>query len=459
MADPLTALSALTLPTGETWGAAMERDPWIERDVLGPVLERNPDGTPRYRICWIELARGHGKTSLVAGVGLVAALGKPGVNVFCIATDAEQASLVLESLDGQQRRNPKLAQHLKQAAARLTVKRTGSYIRVMASDAPSGFGLAPDARRVLFIADEVTHWRDRSMYDLVTTTLPKAHDAQLVVITNAGILGSWQETARRQVEALAAEGKAYIFAPEGVIASWIRPADLEIAAQTVEHPLIFERLYGNRWTERAAAFTTMTAWDACAGNVPPLGAMTPGIVGVDAAVSGDCFAIVAVSLDGEDVLVRELALWAPEAGRPLDFDEPRSYLAAFCAAHNVQTIAYDPYQLHDFMQRFQQAHTISVEPFQQGPPRVRADSHLLQLIRNGRLRHDGDARLREHVQNAGFKVSPIEDSQGRLVKRGQGKIDAVVALSMASWTALAGERELGGQVFRMTDFRRAFTRA
>ena len=106
-------------------------------------------------------------------------------------------------------------------------------------------------------------------------------------------------------------------------------------------------------------------------------------------------------------------------------------------AHNVAEIAYDPYQLHDTMTRFRQEHGVYVRPFDQGGLRAQADVSLLALIRDGRIKHDGNPELCAHVLNAQLRLSVREDSKARLVKSHPSKkIDGAIALSMATHEAL-----------------------
>ena len=55
-------------------------------------------------------------------------------------------------------------------------------------------------------------------------------------------------------------------------------------------------------------------------------------------------------------------------------------IKAFCQAHNVVQIAYDPYQLHDMMTRLMRQNVAWCNPFSQGGDRLVADSQLYQLI-------------------------------------------------------------------------------
>jgi len=424
----------MSLPDGRRLRETMPDDPWIEADVLRPILAVNGDGLPLHPLVYVELARGHWKTGGVAAVAMVEALRADGTEVYAIASDFDQAALLVEAMRGQARRNPLLARLFHQTKYEFSVPSTGSRIRIMSSDAPSFFGIGVDARRLRIVCDELGQWQGRELFDAAITTLPKARDAQLVIISNAGVKGTWQEEVRMG----AAASGYHLFSAPGVIASWIRPEDLERVKATVPPP-VFARFYENKWVEEVGGFIEMEAWDACQATVPPLDAHTPVVIGVDAAVSGDCFACVAVSRDPDrprdGVMVRDVRIWKPDGGL-IDFDEPRAYLAEFCRAHRVVQVAYDPFQLHDFMTQFQRANTVWCEPFQQGPQRAKADSDLFQLIRAGRLVHDGEPSLREHAAACGFKVAAQEDTRARLVKRGKAKIDAAVALSMAASACL-----------------------
>jgi hypothetical protein len=116
--------------------------------------------------------------------------------VYTLASDVDQGRLPTEAIAGQRRRSPKLSAAFRQSKDEFSVKGNGSRIRVMSSDAPSFYGVGVDARRLRIICDELTQWRTRDLFDAAVTTLPKVQDSQLIVITNAGVKGSWQEEAR-----------------------------------------------------------------------------------------------------------------------------------------------------------------------------------------------------------------------------------------------------------------------
>lgn len=233
-------------------------------------------------------------------------------------------------------------------------------------------------------------------------------------------------------------------------------------------PAAFRRFHENQWVSSEAAFVPEAAWAACRDESLPRylepGDMTPVVLGVDAGVTGDCFAIVAVSRHPQrhdEVAVRAVRIFNPAllVSGEVNFDEAETFLRQVCGGscpaglharskpdpecdacrsgewlpgNNVLQIAYDPYQLESTMQRLRQDAAAWCAPFSQAGDRLRADRALYDLIITRRLWHNGDENLTEHVLNAGAKVQKDEESTLRLVKVSPNrKIDAAVALSMA----------------------------
>lgn len=169
-------------------------------------------------------------------------------------------------------------------------------------------------------------------------------------------------------------------------------------------------------------------WDACYEDLPALTPHVPLVLAADAAVSGDTFGLIGVSRHPSGLAVRFTRAWEPK-GKKLDFDEIENEIRAFCRMWNVLEMVYDPYQLHHMMTRLKRI--VKTEEFGQGAERVEADKHLLDLITQRRIAHDGNPALRKHLDNADKKVT--EDRKLRIVKRSESlKVDLAVALSMAA---------------------------
>lgn len=240
----------------------------------------------------------------------------------------------------------------------------------------------------------------------------------------------------------------------------------------------FDRLHNNHWTSSEAAFIQQEWWDACKDvDLPELvpGDKTPLVIGVDAATTGDCFAIVVVSrhpVRSEEVAVRRVKILDPKtSGGRVNYEEAMDFLRLICGggcihrhpksaphagqrwlandrgpeceqclnqewdipSHNVVQICYDPYQLEGHMQELRRDGVAWCEQFLQTQARLKSDRALYDAILARKIAHTGDVGLRQHILNAGARVQKDEDSTLKLIKvTPRKKIDAAVALSMAS---------------------------
>jgi len=217
--------------------------------------------------------------------------------------------------------------------------------------------------------------------------------------------------------------------------------------------------------DETAIYIPLEVWDRCYDpNLPPLmpGDRTPIVLGVDASVVGDTFAVVAVSRHPgrpDDPAIRACRAWRPsDSGGRIDFDEVERFIRFLCnggcpsghprempdpscqacaagdfsvARHEVAQIAHDPFQMEDMTQRLRREGVAWCAEFSQTTERLAADGLLHKLALRGALAHNGDALLREHIGSARAKLSN-EESRMRMIKRAPGrKIDLAVAASMA----------------------------
>lgn len=218
--------------------------------------------------------------------------------------------------------------------------------------------------------------------------------------------------------------------------------------------------------DETAEYIPLEVWDRC--HDPSLKTLrpeddTPIVLGVDASVTGDMFAVVAVSRRPnrpDEPAIRACKAWSPaDFGGRIDFDYVENWLRVICDGgcpqghprsnpdgecqdcrrrhfpippHNVVQIAYDPYQLEGLMQRLKQSESAWCRAFNQTTDRLQADASFAHLALRGALVHNGDSRMRDHIGNARAKLQADEDSRMRVVKKAPDrKIDLVVAASMA----------------------------
>jgi phage terminase large subunit-like protein len=196
-------------------------------------------------------------------------------------------------------------------------------------------------------------------------------------------------------------------------------------------PNEFDRVHRNQWVTSENVFVPGEWWDACRGDYPEFDDRAAVVIGLDAGVSSDCFALVGVSRIGEVTYPRFCRIWKPPKGSKINFsDIEKCIREELIPRYNVVQIAYDPYQTHDLATRLRDV--VWTFEFTQGAPRLEADKQLFDCIRDRRIIHNGDSVLTEHIKNANSK-SEGEVDKLRIVKRSESlKIDAAVALSMAN---------------------------
>ena len=76
----------------------------------------------------------------------------------------------------------------------------------------------------------------------------------------------------------------------------------------------FNRVHRNQWGSSTSSFVPMEWFDACAGILPPYEKLEPWVISLDAAISGDCFAMIGVTRINEKTIVRFVKKWTPPQG-------------------------------------------------------------------------------------------------------------------------------------------------
>ena len=191
----------------------------------------------------------------------------------------------------------------------------------------------------------------------------------------------------------------------------------------------------------------MTLWDLCEEPLPALTKNEPMVLAIDAAkgrIQGiaDCFGMVGTTRHPErrsDVAVRLVMKWQARTGHKMDYNAeggPVEMLRRICNDYDVVQVPYDPYQLHFLATELNKEKVAWFKEFSQGSKRLESDRQLLDLILERRIVHNGDAGLREHIQNSNRKLDP-DGRRLRIVKREDAlKNDLAVCLSMASYECL-----------------------
>jgi phage terminase large subunit-like protein len=200
---------------------------------------------------WATLARGHDKTSFIGRLlNWALAYGKTPIKMSAAAADGDQAGLLREAMQAEASLNPWLADRL--SFGREFVRGRGGNLRILSADAASAFGRRDD----LVVCDELTHWvgerggKGERLFSALWSGRSKRPGSVFVVISNAGVIDSWQWAAMQ--EAKKDPARWLVFAPDGRLPTWMRPEDID-ALRAMLPPATARRVLDNVWIDPAEA--------------------------------------------------------------------------------------------------------------------------------------------------------------------------------------------------------------
>lgn len=180
----LAFLRSLPIVSGLKAGSKMELADFQEqfvRSVYGPV---DDEGRREVRLALLSVARGNGKSALLAGLSLAHLLGpmaEPHGECYAAALDREQAGVLYRMVRSYIEATPWMAArcNVRDWHKTIEVEETRSSWTALTSDARKAHGLAPS----FWIADEVAQWRSRELWDNLATGMGKRRDALGVTIS------------------------------------------------------------------------------------------------------------------------------------------------------------------------------------------------------------------------------------------------------------------------------------
>ena len=146
-----------------------------------------------FRVCWLVVPEGNGKTTLVAGLALYVIEFKQDAYVPVAASTRDQAEWIYRQAAGfVSRAERKVAFKTLEGYRRIRFDAQSSRIQVFAADDRGGDGIIPGGYAFL---DELHRHKNLSLYRTWQGKLWK-RQAQLIVISTAGEAGSEFEDER-----------------------------------------------------------------------------------------------------------------------------------------------------------------------------------------------------------------------------------------------------------------------
>lgn len=433
-------LEQIVLPTGRRLGESIANDPWVVDEMLAPVFARDESGMPRFPLAYLELPRGHWKTGCAAAIALeMVLLASVPTEVVIAAADRDQAAIVLAALDGYLARNPSLHGLVRVRGDERIVDGTGSSIRVIASDAPSAWGLGGLTRRFVVIADELTVWgvNGEALWEALISATGKTPDAQTLVLSNAGYNPGercWQWRVRRSAER---EPWAHLYSAPGIVASWV--SDEWVGRmRTLMPPSAFARVILNQWSGGSGDFVSVEQWRRCVDeSLRPSGGYVPHfryVAGLDLGLVKDATALAVMHREDGRAVLDEIRVWQGTPTRPVEIAEVEAALVDAARRFRSLRLVCDPWQFQGSVQRLR-ARGLLVHPYSFGSASVqRLSASLFRAITTAQLRVFPDSDLEQEV----LSLVVRETAGGwRIDHKSGGFSDRAVALALAVQDVLA----------------------
>lgn len=345
-------------PEPKRFGVAAE--PW-QRDLIIkpklPAIEWLAGLRPDYQgpVSFLDiLPRGHDKSSFEGRIAswLLVYSRRP-ITGYLVAADKEQADLILQAMKDEAKLNPWLNKKLDFIKNKVTGP--GGVLEALPADDAGAYGY----RGNLLIFDEFTHWKNDRMWKAVMSGRHKK-DSLAIVISNAGVLDTWQDEIRKTVRH---RPKWHVFeAPEyQQLASWMTKDRVD-DTRAILPPSEARRVLDNVWIDAVedADYLRRSEVQRCVDQfmtrtkVPD--AKYQYVLSWDYGRVNDRSVGVVAHLDEHGTcIVDVMDVFAGSHERPVTIETVEQWLDDQIALFRPTVLVFDPYQMEGTIQKHEKA--------------------------------------------------------------------------------------------------------
>ncbi len=172
--------------TDAEWaGKPFTLEDWQANDIVRPLFGwKRKDGTRRYRRAIIWIPRKNGKTELAAGVALLALVadGEMGGQVYSIAADKDQASIVFNKSVTMVSLSARLAEHLQCFRPSIYCAELAASFKPLSGRPTGKHGLSMSG----LVGDEMHEWPNGDLYTFVHQSSAARRQPIEFLISTAG---------------------------------------------------------------------------------------------------------------------------------------------------------------------------------------------------------------------------------------------------------------------------------
>lgn len=180
--------NVLKLNGGDFEGKPFELLPW-QQFVVGSLFGwKGADGYRRFRVAYVETAKGSGKSPLAAGIGMkgLVADNEPRAEIYSAATKKDQAMILFRDAVAMVDQSPELSKRLTKSGTgercwNLAYMAKGAFFRPISSDdGQSG------PRPHIGLIDELHEHKTNTVVEMMRAGTKSRRQALIFMITNAG---------------------------------------------------------------------------------------------------------------------------------------------------------------------------------------------------------------------------------------------------------------------------------
>lgn len=486
--------NVLKLNGGDFEGKPFMLLPW-QKFVVGSIFGwKGDDGFRRFRVIYVETAKGSGKSPLAAGVGMkgLVADGESRAEIYAAATKKDQAMILFRDAVAMHDQSPELTKRLTKSgtgekAWNLAYLQTGSFFRPISSDdGQSG------PRPHIALVDEFHEHKTGTVLEMMRAGTKSRRQALIFIITNAGSGRKGPCWGYHEYGARVANGEAiddaffpYICAldedddPFASEDCWpkanpsLQDADLPgykyIREQVTEakgmpsKESIVRRLNFCQWTEAESPWISYEVWKAAESefDIDELRGRR-AVCALDLSSTTDLTGLVFLVEPAEDKEPWKLVpfAWLPDIDLQRKADTDRvpyvqwkaeglllttpgravskrlilQKLSSMCDFFEVVGCAYDRWRIEDLMQMAADEGISLPEmtPFGQGYKDMTKGIETFEaMLLNGEIVHNGHKILTMCAGNAVTDQDPT-GSRKLNKEKATGRIDLIVAAVMAA---------------------------
>lgn len=305
---------------------------------------------------WLTLPKGHDKTTMIGRL-LNWAIGFPQTHLtaYAAAKDREQAALIVDAMTTEVNLNPWLKKRLEFKNFKV-LGANYSKLHVLACDAGGSQGIRGD----LLIVDELTQWTNQKFFSDLISGIDKRPKGVLIIITNAGVVGSWQWDALQEAHrSMQSDRKWWVYEAPYALASWMDRESINQVRRMM--PDAYARmLFDNVWINptEGCEYLTRDQCLVCEDSELPV-KVTQGqedrtyFAAIDYGPVKDRTALCLLHREGEQLVVDDLTVLQGSKENHVPISKVEEWIDWARNNFRLDRIVIDKYQMESTIQKYQ----------------------------------------------------------------------------------------------------------